>query len=342
MEGDESSIAARGVRGAHLVGSVPLAGSEQVFRQAAGHLGAHLRRVPDGETGRRANWIAWQLEVFRQLPGLESEVVDIGYMRREKFRLRQGAPPPAFPALGYSGAALDSYQRFARLREAGVIAPTMRFMVALPTPFAPLHAFLFPETAALLAEAYESRMRQELEEILAAVPHADLALQWDAAIEFAVLEKVVPSCFDADEILEKLTACGGWVPAGVELGYHLCYGDAGGRHFKEPADTALLVRVSNHLARTLRRSLDWLHLPVPRERVDEDYYRPLAQLSLTRATTLYLGLLHLSDGVEGAQRRIAAARRHAGSFGVATECGFGRRAPETVGALLDLHRAVLE
>ena len=121
-----------------------------------------------------------------------------------------------------------------------------------------------------------------------------------------------------------------------------CYGDAGGRHFKQPADTALLVRVSNHLALTLRRPPHWLHLPVPRERVDEHYYRPLAQLSLKRATTLYLGLLHLSDGVEGAQRRIAAARKHVVSFGVATECGFGRRAPETVGALLDLHRAVLE
>jgi hypothetical protein len=81
---------------------------------------------------------------------------------------------------------------------------------------------------------------------------------------------------------------------------------------------------------------------VPRERVDEQYYRPLAQLSLERDTMLYLGLLHLSDGIDGAQRRIAAARRHVGSFGVATECGFGRRAPETVAALLDLHAAVIE
>ncbi|MGH8733136.1 MAG: hypothetical protein ACREVB_05590 [Burkholderiales bacterium] len=37
--------------GVHLIGSVPLADTEQVFRTVAGALGPHLRRLPDGETG---------------------------------------------------------------------------------------------------------------------------------------------------------------------------------------------------------------------------------------------------------------------------------------------------
>ena len=41
------------ITGAHLVGSVPLASSEDVFRLAARLLGSHLKRIPDGESGER-------------------------------------------------------------------------------------------------------------------------------------------------------------------------------------------------------------------------------------------------------------------------------------------------
>ena len=36
-------------------------------------------------------------------------------------------------------------------------------------------------------------------------------------------------------------------------------------------------------------------------------------------------------------RRLAAAKQVVTDFGVATECGFGRRPPETVPGLIDLH-----
>ena len=58
------------------------------------------------------------------------------------------------------------------------------------------------------------------------------------------------------------------------------------------------------------------------------------------ATELYLGLIHMSDGVEGTRRRIDAAMRHVQRFGVGTECGFGRRPPDTIPALMELHAAV--
>lgn len=44
--------------GVHLVGSVPLATAEHVFRAVATALGQHVRRVPDGETGERTAWAA--------------------------------------------------------------------------------------------------------------------------------------------------------------------------------------------------------------------------------------------------------------------------------------------
>ena len=54
--------------GAHLVGSVPLASSEEVFRTAATGLGDRLHRIPDGETGPRSDWIVWQYPVLSAQP----------------------------------------------------------------------------------------------------------------------------------------------------------------------------------------------------------------------------------------------------------------------------------
>ena len=112
------------------------------------------------------------------------------------------------------------------------------------------------------------------------------------------------------------------------------------RHWKEPEDTAVLVRVANAIATTVSRRIDWIHMPVPVDRDDDAYFAPLAGLGLDPATRLYLGLIHFTDGIEGARRRIRAAERVVADFGVGTECGFGRRDPATVLELLDLHRAI--
>ena len=37
----------------------------------------------------------------------------------------------------------------------------------------------------------------------------------------------------------------------------------------------------------------------------------------------YLGLVHRTDGLDGARRRLAAAKKVVTDFGIATECGFG-------------------
>ena len=65
-------------------------------------------------------------------------------------------------------------------------------------------------------------------------------------------------------------------------------------------------------------------------------------LKLKPETEFYLGLVHFTDGLQGAQRRLAAAKRVVSNFGVATECGFGRRPPETIPGLLKLHREVAQ
>ena len=83
-------------------------------------------------------------------------------------------------------------------------------------------------------------------------------------------------------------------------------------------------------------------MPVPRDRADDAYFAPLAGLRLRPETELCLGLVHHTDGVEGTRRRLATARKHARAFSIATECGFGRRKPETIPELLRIHAAAAE
>ncbi|MBV8451855.1 MAG: hypothetical protein JOZ29_06230 [Deltaproteobacteria bacterium] len=61
---------------------------------------------------------------------------------------------------------------------------------------------------------------------------------------------------------------------------------------------------------------------------------------LQPGTELYLGLVHLTDGLEGAKRRVAAASGVISDFGIAAECGLGRHQPDTIGRLLRLHREI--
>lgn len=331
--------------GTHLVGSVPLNSSEEVFRLAAAILGDRLRRIPDGETGERINWIGFQLEVMGKEPALERVPPDPErYAPLPRMRLREGsrATELRFDRLGYTDAALDSYRTFARLVDEGTIARGTRFQVSLPTPLAPVAAFVAPESQPAVERAYEGALLRELSRITDGVhiPRDQLAIQWDVAVEFGILEGIFPNRLDHpfDDIVSRLIRLGRSVPEPVELGYHLCYGDFEHRHFKQPADAGRFVAVINRLGPALGRSLQWVHVPVPRDRTDEAYFAPLRRLELRPETELYLGLVHATDGRPGAERRIEAARGAVDRFGVATECGLGRRPAGQIEGLLALHR----
>jgi hypothetical protein len=332
--------------GVHLVGSVPLGGAEEVFRTVASVLGDRLRRIPDGETGPRSDWIGWQYPVFSSQPQFQpaSPGAASSYRALPQLRLRSGvaADGMRFDELGYASAAMASHAIFARLREEGVIPSHTRFLVSLPTPLAPVAAFVALEHQADLEPAYEAQMAREVERILDAIPPSDLAIQWDARYEFAMLDGAIAVWFGdpRTSILERLLRLGRRVPPEVELGYHLCYGDEEHGHFSEPQDSKDLVAVANALGDGLERPLNWIHMPVPERRDDDGWFAPMRDLRLRPETELYLGLLHPADRDEGALRRIAAARRHVPVFGVGTECGWGRGTAEAVMGLLELHRGV--
>ena len=114
-------------------------------------------------------------------------------------------------------------------------------------------------------------MAREVERILDAIPHADLALQWDARYEFAMLDGAIAVWFGDVRagILERLLRLAALVPPEVELGYHLCYGDEEHGHFSEPQDSGNLVAVANALARRARAPAELDPHAGPRGRDDD-------------------------------------------------------------------------
>lgn len=339
--------------GAHLVGSINFDDAETTIRTAAEYLGDRLKRIPDGEVGERFHWIAFQPGRLAQAEGIErvgDEPVRLRMLDIRPIRLAAGvnAADLVLPELGYAAAAIESWGTFDRLQREGVVPAGTRFQVSLPTPVGVVGSFVRAEDRAAFEPVYEAALAAELDRILQTIPHERLAIQWDAALEFAILEELASagSRYEwFDDIWagtsERLARQIDRVPADVEVGVHLCYGDVAEHHFVEPADTAKLSRFAGLVADRATRELDWVHLPVPISRDDDAYFAPLGELAIPDATELYLGLVHREDGVAGAERRLAAAQRHVRRpFGVATECGFGRAPEGTTLPLLETHRAV--
>ena len=145
------------VSGAHLVGSVPLPDAEAVFITVAPALGAHLKRIPDGETGIRSNWIQWQYDVLAAAREL-----------RPATDGAPGRPPPLtlsgdtlqLPVLGYAEAARTAFAHFDRLQRDGTIPAHCRFQVCVPTPLAPVNFYVAEADRGRVEPVYEARLME--------------------------------------------------------------------------------------------------------------------------------------------------------------------------------------
>jgi hypothetical protein len=331
----------------HLVGSIGLDTVEDVFRTVGTQLGPHLRRVPDGEVGGRKLWISWQYPLLRASVFLRPD--PSGAVRPTNrfplLTLADGVAPAdvRFGELGYAREARASYLDLVAARQKGELPPHVRFQVCLPTPFAVVSSVVTADALPAVEAAYERAMIAEVAAICRHIPHRDLCLQWDVCNEMVIWDgqksDAVPH---ADEPHEALVArarrlCAA-VPDDIELGLHLCYGDFAGRHFVEPKDATRMVAFANALTSAITHKLAYIHMPVPVERNDDAFHRPFRDLKLSDGTELYLGVVHAKDGVAGTKARIAAARRYAPEFGIATECGMARaRSEATVLSLLKIH-----
>jgi hypothetical protein len=341
--------------GVYLVGSVPMANAEQVFEAVSAALGPRIKRIPDGETGERGDWITWLEPVFAANPALEKSGeffrVHATGTGRERYKLKPGRKPQDvhFDNLHYADIAKRSYAVFKRLKDRGKIAPGTKFQIDLVPAHSVIWLYLVDALHAPIDPIYNEAVKREIDKIAAALPHDEIAIQFDvASAVFARLERNDVSSYGRTKqetqqtFSNILVDLGNRVPPDIDLLLHCCYGDSNHKHVVEPTDMGDMVEFANRVSRQIKRPIQLIHMPVPRNRADEAYFEPLRQLQLRPETELCLGLVHYTDGLIGTKNRLATARKFVKDFAIGTECGFGRRDPKTIPELLRIHAQAAE
>jgi hypothetical protein len=337
----------------YFVGSIPLNNSDEVFRTLSRDVGPFLRRIPDGETGERIKWIVFQQRMLNEHPAMEvdpdqppmpvnqSDGTVFRHIRRVRMKPDVNPDDLVFNT-GYEVAALNSYAVFKKLRAEGVISRDVRFQVALPTPMATGLMYVSPNGRDRYLKAYERALLLALDKILAGIPHQDLSIQYDVCQEVLMFENYFPERDpDYKEIsFRQFARLAAAVPVDVELGFHLCYGSPNDQPLVRMGDATVLVSLMNGIDAYVKRTVEFIHIPVPKHAGDQ-FFAPMKAWQNTKNTHLYLGLLQHNDE-EGDNRRIAAARGIVSGFGVAAECGFGRTDPANVPIILASHRRAAE
>jgi hypothetical protein len=360
-----------------LTGGVPLRPAAAVFEAVAGHLGTLAPRIPDGEQ------LGWMQAVFHRLRGNEaleaaSEVTQAARTEstpHRLFRLRPGRKSAdlVLGPNGFADNAFESYRQLRELKAAGIVDPVIRLQVTVPGPGTLAFSVQIPPEELLPVAA--RALADEVSTIASALPHDEITVQIDPPIEVEHEEHLANPALDLplhqtfdrtrDQMLASVAALSEAVPADVELGIHIC-----SVWNTDPAsgqDNSVLVDFTNALAAAFPRPIGYVHFPIPPEHSAADY-EALRALRLGSETTLFLGLINMVDGVEGAKRRLALAQAVVEDFGVAFWCGLGyaprpgdpsdmsarvKRATspfpalaqptaETVGEVLDLHRQVAQ
>lgn len=337
-------------RNVYLVGSVPMVDAATVFETVSAAVGPSLLTLPDGETGERLDWITWLEPIFRDNPAFElsPETFQLhgAAAKHRRYQIKPGVSikDVRFDNLFYADIAKESYATFAALKRTGKIPPQVKFQIDLVPAHSVIWLFVQEDLQRAIDPIYNDAVLREIDKIAAALPHDDIAIQFDiASAVFARLERDQPTPYGntkeemQDTFSKIVVRLADHVPADIDLLFHFCYGDAGHRHVIEPTDMGDMVDYANRLAGQLKRPITQIHMPVPRERSDAAYFAPLQRLKLAPATRLCLGLVHYTDGLDGTKQRLDAARQFVRDFGIATECGFGRRDPSTIPALLHIH-----
>ncbi|MBN6037658.1 hypothetical protein [Amycolatopsis sp. 195334CR] len=313
----------------HFNGGVNLPDTESVLRALAPH---RAKRLPDGETGQRAQWIGFQLPLVRATPGLvfDDHTPANDYSGGPTVRLAPGTDPATlpWPDLGYAREYTKSYKTFTRLRDEGVIRPGTRFQVQYPTPLAVGNLF-HPDDRDRLIPSYATALLADLDHLLAQIPPEDLAVQWDAAVETVTID-LDPG--RADDLTGKLAALLDHVPAAVPAGVHLCYGDFEHRHMVEPRSLRTQVELANALPRAA-----WVSFTVPQYQHAEEFFAPLADLDTTAELYFSLVPYHPDQPVHAAEQAALIRRHVRRDWGICTECGMARAEREDVPRLLALH-----
>ena len=276
----------------HFNGSVNLPDAETVMREISSRIPVGVRRMTDGETGDRNYWISFQTNKFEQMPEFEKVASGKVYETSDdapdmpQLRLADGASAETieWPNLGYADEYTKSFAVFDELQQQGAIPPGTRMQLQYPTPLASVAGTIAPEDLPSVAPAYEQALFADLDTVLGRLPHERIAVQWDIAVEMGALEGAMGTSMPMEQIAPGIIRCLERVPADVPAGLHLCYGDYGHQHWKQPESLQMQVDLVNAVIAATR--LDFVSFTVPQDRDDSAYFEPLSGLQTGADTEL--------------------------------------------------------
>jgi hypothetical protein len=338
-----------------LVGSIPLDTPEEVFRAVGPALGRWLAYMPDGEVGERRYWIDGlayrvlnghpEIETLRR-PAPDADGVErwrpLGHADQFQFRVKPGVRQVRFGdpgwRLGYTRDAVNSYFVFRQLKKDGAIPEHVRFQVCIPLTYSAVASF-FPDAGdhARIVPGFTAALRAEIAMLVAKIPPADLAIQWDLAIESRYVEAALAergaeaARRAAERFMAPAAEIGPHIPRAAALGYHACFGTLAGWPSRQPRDLTGTVLLLNESVAASGRPVEFVHFPTLGS-AEDAFFAPLENLAVGGAR-VYVGAIHHMHGEAGPARQLAAVRKYLPSFGLAAPCGFGR-APERPGRLL--------
>ncbi|QDS77727.1 hypothetical protein FKW77_004388 [Venturia effusa] len=340
---------------AHLVGSFPATSVESAMRRTLVDLKDLLVSVPDGEIGWRYYFTAG---LFQKIAGQSLKLGEVWRSYDEQMnplpaRQTDEAAKQALldiiashPDLdfGYAEEAILSYQTFVKLRQEGVIGKDVRFQICLPG-LGSFTMFVLPDYQSAMEKLAFRAMRNDVIKIAKELPGADMAMQFDIAADFIMMEAQKDATYldtlradfhPRSEDLKELYSGQyadliGLVEPTSTVGLHICPGNIGNRAVLEPKDMSLSVELANTIMSRIGRPLQWVHFGILPSWKNESHYAPLAKLQPGPA--LYLGLIYPHDK-EGAEERLACAQKHVGTFGIAPQCGLGRTSYEDAESVL--------
>lgn len=153
-----------------------------------------LRRIPDGETGHRLLFTTFQAGVFAPSPTLMYEFVHNAPVVKNDYtpeQIEEGIAKLANSAplnTGYDEMAIASYAVFKKLKDEGVLNKAMRLQVSIPTPPNVITPFVQAVFQAKVEPIYQAALNRALRKMQDEIPHSELAIQIDLAVDTAFWE----------------------------------------------------------------------------------------------------------------------------------------------------------